>query len=104
MAVDRTVRPEAPTPRPVRVVPVQPDISPEQAARNIAKAQEILRTALRSFGDEGDTDGALTRHVDRLMGRGLEESAAWRQARAMVEDPHHRANCPICQGDDDVPF
>lgn len=37
-------------------------------------------------------------HAERLMRRGLEETAAWRTAEAMVQDPEHVGRCDVCLG------
>jgi hypothetical protein len=58
----------------------------------------LVRDTIAKLGGPGESSGvAIAYHVGRLMGRGLEESAAYMQACALVGDPHHAAHCEYCR-------
>jgi hypothetical protein len=72
----------------------------------MARIHEQVVETLARFSRPGDSlfqaDDPVTIHAERLMLRGLEERAAWMQARGMVGDAEHRKWCEICNAGKEV--
>ena len=91
-------RPGRPSIAPRREVPRQPAIRP--SAEKMAWIHEQVTDTLARFNRPGDAlylaDDPVAIHAERLVRRGLEEGAAWQQARWMAADPEHRKRCEVC--------
>ena len=103
---------DAPQPRqgrpsmaPRRDAPRRPDVRP--SSQKMAGIHAQIQDTLERFSRPGDalyvSDDPVTIHAERLVRRGLEEGAAWRQARWMANDSEHRARCEVCRAGEFTP-
>lgn len=91
------------SPRPVQAkrqptLPTFP-LSDEQVRSNRASAAALIETLIGNT-PEPKAD-PIAYHAKRFQARGLEESAAYMQARALVEDLGHVEHCEVCQATPD---